>query len=311
MSANNLAAGIENVGFSGAALFNQSGGTNTVGTDLYIATNSGSTGTYTLSGGTLQIGRNAYVGGSASGAGGQGVLTVSGSAVLSVAGTLTVYSVGQVNINGGSTTLGNLIVNSGGAVNANAAIVINYAGNSDPIATIESYLADGFAARWAGGEIQSSAVAGLNASQSALIYSVGYADGSDGITAVPSGEIEILPTLAGDAKLQGNVVFGDFQLLSQYFGQSNTTWDEGNFTYGSTTNFGDFQLLSQNFGAVSSGLTTGELASIEGFASQFDEELAPNSAGGYSLVSVPEPSSALMLAAGVGLLARRRRRAGM
>jgi hypothetical protein len=65
-----------------------------------------------------------------------------------------------------------------------------------------------------------------------------------------------MPTLAGDAKLQGNADFGDFQLLSQYFGQSGS-WDEGNFTYGSTINFGDFQLLSQNFGQTAS-LSAGE-----------------------------------------------------
>jgi hypothetical protein len=152
-------------------------------------------------------------------------------------------------------------------------------------------------------------VAGLNAGQSALIYSIGYADGSDGITGVPPGEIEILPTLAGDAKMQGNVVFGDFQLLSQYFGQLNTTWDEGNFSYGSSTNFGDFQLLSQNFGANASGLTAGEMASLNGFASQFGEEVIAKPDGvGFSLVSVPEPTSiGLMLLAGSGLLTRRRR----
>ncbi|HUB25312.1 MAG TPA: PEP-CTERM sorting domain-containing protein [Tepidisphaeraceae bacterium] len=310
MSANNLAAGIENVGFSGAALFNQSGGTNTVGTDLYIANNSGSTGTYTLSGGALQIGGNAYVGGSASGPGGQGVLTVSGTAVLAVTGTLTVYNTGQVNIDGGSTALGNLIVNPGGAVNANAAFTIDYAGNPDPIATIVSYLTDGYNGGWASGEIQSSSVASADSSQSKLKYDIGYADGADGlIPGLSSGQIEILPTLAGDAKLQGNVVFGDFQILAQYFGQSNTTWDEGDFTYNGTTNFGDFQLLAQDFGANSSGLTAGEIASLNGFAAQFGDVLVPNTDGvGFQLISVPEPASAVLLAAsGFGLLLARRR----
>jgi hypothetical protein len=86
----------------------------------------------------------------------------------------------------------------------------------------------------------------------ALTACISYADG---ITGLSSGEIEILPTLAGDAKMQGNVVFGDFQLLSQYFGNSGTPWDEGNFSFGSETNFGDFQLLSQNFGQNASGIT--------------------------------------------------------
>jgi hypothetical protein len=102
--------------------------------------------------------------------------------------------------------------------------------------------------------ISSSIVAALNVSQSALIYSVGYADGADGITTLPSGQIIIMPTLSADAKMEGNVVFGDFQLLSQYIGDSNTTWDEGNFTYGSEVDFGDFQLLSQDFGGNDSAL---------------------------------------------------------
>jgi hypothetical protein len=62
--------------------------------------------------------------------------------------------------------------------------------------------------------------------------------------------------------MQGNVVFGDFQLLSEYYGQAGTTWDEGNFTYGSSTDFGDFQLLSQNFGKTSSALTGGDSPSV-------------------------------------------------
>jgi hypothetical protein len=93
-------------------------------------------------------------------------------------------------------------------------------------------------------------VAAENVSQSNLVYSVGYADGADGIVSgLSSGQIEIMPTLAGDATLSGTVSFGDFQLFSQYFGSSGG-WDEGNFTYGSAIDFGDFQLLSQNFGQI-------------------------------------------------------------
>jgi hypothetical protein len=143
-------------------------------------------------------------------------------------------------------------------------LLINYGTGNDPIATISSYLSNGYnGGAWNGAGIISSTVASENAGQSAMIYSVGYADGADGIVSgLSSGEIEIMPTLAGDAKLQGNVDFGDFQLLSQYFGQSGTSWDEGNFTYGSETNFGDFQLLSQNFGASSTALTAGTSASL-------------------------------------------------
>jgi autotransporter-associated beta strand protein len=215
----------------------------------------------------------------------------------------------QLTANSGLSSVGSLAVGSGSSLDiTNNALIVNYGTGADPLTTIQSYLTDSYNSGWTAGEILSSSVASLNASQSALIYSVGYADGADGITGVPSGEIEILPTLAGDAKMQGNVVFGDFQLLSQYFGQANTTWDEGNFTYGSTTNFGDFQLLSQNFGQSASALSAGEVASINGFASQFGEEFEANPDGiGYSLVSVPEPASVGLLAvAGISLLARRR-----
>jgi T5SS/PEP-CTERM-associated repeat protein len=238
-----------------------------------------------------------------------GGLTTGGGTTLTVNGTLT-QSSGHTALSGRVIVSG-LVISSGQFDVGSGSLLINYGSATDPIATIRSYLTSGYnGGAWNGVGVISSTVASLNASQSALIYSVGYADGSDGITGIPSGEIEILPTLAGDAKMQGNVVFGDFQLLSQYFGQTGTTWDEGNFTYGSSTNFGDFQLLSQNFGASSSALTSSQIASMNDFAEQFGEQWSANPDGvGFALISVPEPSSALLLAAGVVLAARRRRRA--
>jgi autotransporter-associated beta strand protein len=228
----------------------------------------------------------------------------------SATGTLNISGTLQLAPNSGQSVQSALNISSGAALDlTNNSFVVKYGSASSPLSTIQSYLTDGFNAGWAGGEIQSSSVASLNASQSALIYSVGYADGADGITNVPSGEIEILPTLAGDAKMQGNVVFGDFQLLSQYFGQSGTTWDEGDFTYNGTTNFGDFQLLSQNFGQTAGALTGGEIASINSFAAQFGEAYVSNGSG-YSLVSVPEPASAALIGlCSLSLLGRRKRKA--
>jgi autotransporter-associated beta strand protein len=260
-------------------------------------------GTVTLSG------SNSYTGGTTVNA---GKLLVATADAMSAAGGLTIGNAAAVQLQSGIGTVSiqSLTINSGGALDLdNSPLIINYGAGEDPITSIIQYVRSGYnAGFWNGAGIFSSSVASLNASQSHLVYAIGYSDGGDGIVnGLSSGQIEIMPTLAGDAKLQGNVVFGDFQLLSQYFGQSGT-WDEGNFTYGPTINFGDFQLLSQDFAASPSGLTVGELASINGFAAQFDEELVPDSGGGFSMESVPEPSSAAILAIGMGLLTRRRKR---
>ena len=46
-------AGSEYVGYSGAGLFQQAGGTHTIGNTLYLAYKPGATGTLNLSGGSL------------------------------------------------------------------------------------------------------------------------------------------------------------------------------------------------------------------------------------------------------------------
>ncbi|HUB24273.1 MAG TPA: hypothetical protein VL992_02510 [Tepidisphaeraceae bacterium] len=187
----------------------------------------------------------------------------------------------------GPTTVASLVINTGSTLDLTTnELTIDYSGGADPIATIESYLADG--------GILSSSVASLNASQKSLVYSIGYADGADGLIAgLSSGEIEIMPTLDGDAKLQGTVDFGDFQVLSQYFGNSGG-WDEGNFTGGATIDFGDFQLLAQNFTATDAALTASQWAAVNQFAAQ----------------AVPEPAGIGLLAV-AGLLLRRYRKSAL
>ncbi|HUB26459.1 MAG TPA: PEP-CTERM sorting domain-containing protein, partial [Tepidisphaeraceae bacterium] len=190
-------------------------------------------------------------------------------------------------------------------------MLINYGTGFTPISHLLSWLLTGYnGGAWNGQGIYSSAVAYENSVQKQFLYTIGYADGADGITSLSPGEIEILPTLAGDAKLQGDVVFGDFQLLAQYFGQSGTTWDEGDFTYNGSTDFGDFQLLAQNFGAGAGGLTDGEISALGSFAAQFGGELIPNPDGvGFQVVAVPEPAAISLAAiAATGALLRRRRR---
>jgi autotransporter-associated beta strand protein len=282
-----------------------------------------------------------YVFSGAGGIGGTSSLTKTGSSTLTLntvntysggttilGGTLVVGVSGALSTNG-PVTVGNssssatlqlaaglgtvtmpasiLSISSGSTLDlTNNELLLTYS-SADPIGLIQSYLTDGYNGNWASGEITSSTVVAANNAQSNLIYSIGYADGADGLVpGLNSGQIEVLPTLAGDAMLQGNVVFGDFQLLSEYFGQSGT-WDEGNFRYQSTINFGDFELLAQNFNSTSTGLTAAELASMSSFAADFGYELVPNAGGGFQIVSVPEPAAISLLLLGSACLAARRR----
>jgi hypothetical protein len=104
-----LSANEDIVGGNAAGLFNQSGGTNTVNI-LDVGFNPNSTGTYLLSGGTVNV-QTVSVGDGDPGV--KGVLSVSGSGLMNVTGTLM-----TVNTPGTGITL------SGGTINT-AALNVN------------------------------------------------------------------------------------------------------------------------------------------------------------------------------------------
>ncbi len=205
----------------------------------------------------------------------------------------------NVNITGGVVTIasaqdwaGLSITGSGKLDIANNQVFIYYGDGPDPIASIEQWIANGYYGL-SGPSIISSVIAADDA-LSGLSYGIGYADGADGLVAgLPSGEIEIMFTLLGDANLDGTVNAEDFTPFSQNLGQGGTMWDDGDFNYDGTVNSEDFTPFSANIGQTAS------LAAQAGV-------LEGNS---FSVANVPEPMSAgMMVVFGSGILRRRRKR---
>ena len=183
--------------------------------------------------------------------------------------SVTIPDNAYAELSSGTYAVAGLTILGTGTVDlTGATLFIDYGSNTDPISSIVTDLTSGYdGGTWLGSGIISSSVAIQNFEQSKLIYSVGYADGADGIVAgLSSGQIELMPTLAGDARLQGTVNFGDFQILARNFGSSGS-WDQGDFTYGGSVSFPDFQMLQTNFGsnpkAISAGQSSGMMSELD------------------------------------------------
>jgi len=179
-------------------------------------------------------------------------------------------------------------------------IIIDYSGlaTAPIIGSIAAWIASGYNHNtWTGIGITSSTAAG-NLGK----YGIGYAASSDpgNPAGLSSGQIEIKYTLLGDTNLDGKVNGTDFTILATNFNQSGKAWDQGDFNYDGKVNGSDFLLLASNFNQSASGSAVAgdDLAALDAFAA----------ANGMSLASVPEPASmGLILVAGLGVLARRRR----
>ncbi len=220
-----------------------------------------------------------------------GALSISGSGIVQLADNVAAGTpLGTSNVNLTSLSLtGNGTLDIG-----NNRIIIDYSSPAtDPIASIAAWIKAGFDdgdTPGAGPSIISSDIAADDLA-SGLSYGIGYADGADSVVAgLPSGEIEIMFTLLGDANLDGTVNSEDFTPFSANLGK-NGSWDQGDFNYDGTVNAEDFTAFSANLGK-SATLAAGALVA----------------ANGIDLANVPEPACAgVMVVGGLGILRRRRR----
>ncbi len=266
-------------GIGGTGSLTQSGS----GTVTLSTANTYSGGTFVTSG-TLKIAPT----GSTTSALPTGPLSISGGGIVRLADNVTAGTpLGTSNVNLTSLSIGgNSTLDIG-----NNRIIIDYTAGNDPIASIASWIKNGFY-DLAGPQIISSDIAADDAA-SGLSYGIGYADGADGVVAgLPSGQIEIMFTLLGDANLDGIVNSEDFTPFSANVGK-NGSWDNGDFNYDGTVNSEDFTPFSANLGKSAT------LAAAAG---------GLEAANGVSLANVPEPACGGLLLVGVTSLLTRRSR---
>jgi autotransporter-associated beta strand protein len=289
---NGAITGVGGITVSGAGTVNLSGANSyagktnvSSGSNLVIAAAGAlPSGDTIINNGNLTVNANSVAG------------NISGGGILNLG--VTAPAVLKLANGSGGSSQNALTISAGSALDiTNNHLIINYGLSPDPVATIRGYLVNGYnGGTWNGTGIDSSAVA-ENPN-----YGVGYADGADGVVSgLASGQLEIAYALLGDANLDGVVSGDDFTILAAGLGKQVSGWDQGDFNYDGVVGGDDFTALVSNLGKQANGadvqIPASDYAAIDAFA-----------AANNLMADVPEPASmGLLLAAGVGLISRRRR----
>jgi|GEM_PF-3131806 len=115
---------------------------------------------------------------------------------------------------------------------------------------------------------------------------------------VAPGDHLISATLQGDTDLSFTVDFADLLMIAHNYDMtSEATWDMGDSNYDGFVDFNDLLAVAQNYG--SSALSDGSITIDQSLHSRFDSDWQS------ALMSIPEPSSLMLLSASALILRRR------
>ena len=254
----------------GGTLENNSGGSLTIGNALTLNSGGGTVNTNLLA--SLATGAIT----------GNGGLTVTGGGALTLensdtftglttinAGALIVGSGGTLDGTSGLTIAGGATLNLDNTAVGNG-VIITYGSGTNPNTTIQGYIASGAITAPSG-------------------YSVGYANGADGVVnGLSAGQEKIMATLPGDANLDGLVTLPDFTAVRDHYGQANQGWDHGNFGYSGVVNLQDFTAVRDHYGKALSATTQSPAidAILSGATTPGGAGLTPGGAGGGAVLTL-------------------------
>ncbi len=149
---------------------------------------------------------------------------------------------------------------------------------------------------WNGPGLRSSIAAGAPGHSLGFLDNRAFNRTSFAGETITANRILIAYTFAGDANLDGKVNIADLRALASHWNNANSYWYLGDFNYDGLVNPLDLALLARNWQAGVGG---------PGLGMSLSEALASL---GLPESAVPEPQSlALLGAASIGMLARRRR----